>query len=91
MGGSETIQAELLVLVLINRLDDVVQTILKVSIKQLRKEVTIRTIVNHLPLCCDPSRGEVKTFLLQIELKHLEGLHQERTDVIPSLGICFST
>ena len=78
---------QFLVLVVIGRFNDVIQTILKISIKQTHKEVAIWCIINHLLLCSPPCCGEVEMFLLQMGLQHLEGLLQEGANSVPSLGI----
>ena len=84
---------ELLVLVIIDRLNDIIQTVLKINLrlKQICQEVNIWIIINHLLLRRHPSCSEVEMVLLQMELQHLEGFHQEKTDAIPSLGVSLST
>src|SRR5215510_1078114 len=68
-----------------------IQTILKISAEQFCKKVIIWVILKHLVLCRDPTLHEIETFLLDVKLEHLEGLHHEGTNTIPPFGICFRT
>jgi hypothetical protein len=79
------------VLINVYCLDDLIQAVIVTPLEKSLEEVLVRVIHEHVLLRRDPTLREIETNFLQVELEHLERLHQKGADPIPPLGIRFST
>ena len=72
------------------RTDNIINNILRVKPEEIAEEVFAKLGLLFLQhwLQCDPTLGEVQTWLFECELQHLKCLHQYQVDAVPFFCIC---